>query len=152
MYKIKPTKLLPKVIGEIASAHGVSFAGVGTGFRLEMLGYDRLVVERIAAQQVSIAHYYEQNGDTIADPEIVFWDLGVQDVGWYAISYQQALMSIGGMQVGGYERILNFDEHGDLASYNPARHNAAISFANQWAHNLREQGWAHSATLTKVYS
>ena len=31
-----------------------------------------VVVEQVGANQISIAHYYEQNGDLMADPEIVF--------------------------------------------------------------------------------
>ena len=31
-----------------------------------------VVVEQVGKNQLSIAHYYEQNGDLMADPEIVF--------------------------------------------------------------------------------
>ena len=31
-----------------------------------------VVVEQVGENQISIAHYYEQNGDLMADPEIVF--------------------------------------------------------------------------------
>ena len=31
-----------------------------------------VVVEQVGENQLSIAHYYEQNGDLMADPEIVF--------------------------------------------------------------------------------
>ena len=31
-----------------------------------------VVIEQVGENQISIAHYYEQNGDLMADPEIVF--------------------------------------------------------------------------------
>ena len=31
-----------------------------------------VIVEQVGRNQISIAHYYEQNGDLMADPEIVF--------------------------------------------------------------------------------
>lgn len=34
--------------------------------------YMRLVIEVVAPGEVSVAHYYEQNGDAMRDPEIVF--------------------------------------------------------------------------------
>jgi len=39
---------------------------------IENLPYMRLVIEVVAPNEVSIAHYYEQNGDAMRDPEIVF--------------------------------------------------------------------------------
>ena len=37
--------------------------------RFDMPGYERLVIER-HGELISVAHYFEQNGDLIADPEV----------------------------------------------------------------------------------
>ncbi len=39
---------------------------VGSSLRLEMPHFDRLVIEKIAAKHISVAHYFEQNGDLVA--------------------------------------------------------------------------------------
>ncbi len=36
-------------------------------------GYDRLVIEAIGHRCISVVHYFEQNGDLIADLEVVFF-------------------------------------------------------------------------------
>ena len=40
--------------------------------KLQAKGYEDLVVEAIGEDEYSIAHYYDQNGDSMRDPEITF--------------------------------------------------------------------------------
>ena len=40
--------------------------------RFKSEGYDDLVCEIISEDEISIAHYFKQNGDSMADPEMVF--------------------------------------------------------------------------------
>jgi N12 class adenine-specific DNA methylase len=40
--------------------------------KLQAKGYEDLVVEAIGGEEYSIAHYYDQNGDSMRDPEITF--------------------------------------------------------------------------------
>lgn len=40
--------------------------------KLQAKGYEDLVVEAIGGDEYSIAHYYDQNGDSMRDPEITF--------------------------------------------------------------------------------
>ncbi|PWB76303.1 MAG: hypothetical protein C3F07_03810, partial [Anaerolineales bacterium] len=37
--------------------------------RFEKTGYQRLVIER-HSKMISVAHYFEQNGDLVADPDV----------------------------------------------------------------------------------
>jgi len=47
----------------------------------------QVVVERLDEETYSVAHYYEQNGDLMRDPEMVF--LKGCDGQWYPISFRQ---------------------------------------------------------------
>jgi hypothetical protein len=70
--------------------------------RVEMEGFDRLCVEHIGPapteglELVSVAHYFEQNGDLMADPEMTFevnpadW----QSAPWRPASITQAPMGV----------------------------------------------------------
>ncbi len=40
--------------------------------KLQAKGYEDLVVEAIGGEEYSIAHYYDQNGDSMRDPEVTF--------------------------------------------------------------------------------
>jgi hypothetical protein len=85
---------------------------------VERKGYMRLVIEVTPMGEVSVAHYYTQNGDAMRDPEIVF----LPDC-WLPVEITQD-------PVGIYQRA------------NPGRYlKGANQLANVWAMNLRHQGF-----------
>lgn len=57
------------------------------------LGFMTLSLDKIGSNSVAMAHYYEQNGDLMVDPEIVF-DIDSKNKTLTAMSYQQDGMSI----------------------------------------------------------
>lgn len=86
--------LMPTV-EKIIEAHGgmdwLKEGPLSNYIRLENPPYMRLVIEHIGPgprghDSLSVAHYYEQNGDAMRDPEIVF---EVTDDGWEPVSYLQ---------------------------------------------------------------
>jgi hypothetical protein len=80
-----------------------------------------LVIEKIAADRLSVAHYYAQMGDLMSDPEIVFHiDNGV----WTPVRYTQ------------HPHVHQHDETGlpDVAA-----------FAEDWSQNLERQGYVKQA-------
>ena len=84
-----------------------------------------LVIECHDTNTVSVSHYYEQNGDLMADPDIVFL---ASPQGWKAIEYTQHNLNI--YQCAGEGRYLP----------------SATSFSNgTWARNIREQGFVEAA-------
>jgi hypothetical protein len=91
--------------------------------KLELDCFDPLVIEKVGPRRVSVAHYYEQNGDLMRSPEIVF--KVTDDGNWVAIEYQD--------DSDGYRR----DENGleDVTAF-------ALS---TWDDNLREQGFIEAA-------
>ncbi|MGE4537595.1 MAG: hypothetical protein AB7D37_10985 [Desulfovibrio sp.] len=50
---------------------GIEAFMAGKGYlKLKAGGFMDLVIERIGTDEISLAHYYEQNGDLVADPEM----------------------------------------------------------------------------------
>ena len=80
-----------------------------------------LVIEKIDENRLSVAHYYTQRGDLMADPEIVFH---VKNEEWVPIRYTQ------------HPYIEQYDPDGlDLDG-----------FVEQWNQNLQRQGYTDENT------
>jgi len=79
----------------------------------------------------SIAHYYEQNGDLMKDPEMTFL-VNNEDKKVYPISYQTDGI------FGGYEQGATF-ENDLLVGIRKQFNNAHKNFANQWMININNQ-------------
>jgi hypothetical protein len=98
--------------------------------RFEMPGFDRLVIER-QVRQVIVGHYFEQNGDLMSDPEIVF-DLAT----WSPLEITQHPLGV-------YRR--KFIER-DGQTYVDTRFERAVNpLVRLWARNLLTQGWSNPA-------
>ena len=126
------------IIEKLATKHEVDLTQPEAHFRLDMAGFDRLVVENIGLNRVSVAHYFYQNGDTIADPEIVFW-VCPEDGNWYPIGVCQVF--------GGSRTYVWIAEDGaSVTRYIAAAQTDLASFANIWARNIVAQRWLQNAT------
>ncbi len=80
--------------------------------------YMRLVIEVTPEGYVSVAHYYQQHGDAMRDPEVVF-----DPANWRAVEYTQDSLGI-------YQRI------------KPGYYSPGIeTFAGMWARNIKAQGF-----------
>lgn len=92
--------------------------------------YMPLSVERLYDDRYSMAHYVEQGGDLLADPDIELYrdKLG----NWYPVAIQQ-LLGIYTMA------ITKFDENGEPAAFRIKEYNELRSFISMWLRNLREQ-------------
>jgi hypothetical protein len=98
--------------------------------RFEMPGFDRLVIERHGSL-ISVAHYFEQNGDLIADPEVE-----LRHPTWFPTAITQV---IGGRREKFIER--NGQECVDMKF-----HNEVTSFLAMWGRNIRAQGWDRASS------
>lgn len=74
----------------------------------------------------SVAHYYEQNGDLVPDPDVVF--VRAAD-GWSPISFQNSLA---------YRVAVHFHEDGTIEVDEKEQSDLA-SFCNHWMRNIQEQ-------------
>jgi hypothetical protein len=97
--------------------------------RIESKGYMPLCIEK-HGKTVTVTHYYEQNGDLIADPDMEFVDLGGKD--WMPVAIQHS--------TGHYLRVAALGENGHW-KFNLAKAEDLMSFARMWARNLLDQGF-----------
>jgi hypothetical protein len=88
--------------------------------------YMAVHVERLTEHRFSVAHYYEQNGDLCADPDMEFLRLGLA---WVPVAIQQW---------SGYRRAAELD--GDaVTGWYPRECRDQASFAGVWMRNIKEQ-------------
>lgn len=99
--------------------------------RFDMPCYDRLVIER-HGDQISVAHYFEQNSDLIADP-----DVELHYPTWTPTSITQVL---------GYRRE-KFIERNGQTFVDTRFHREVSSFLVMWAGNIQAQGWAEQGQV-----
>lgn len=92
--------------------------------RIFVPGFERLVLERHSKNLMSIAHYWECNGDQMSDPWMTF-DVNT----WHVRDYVQD-----GMPWGGTRR-----QHVPQGYYSKDLEH----FARAWARNLRDQGFTN---------
>jgi len=77
----------------------------------------------------SIAHYYEQNGDLMRDPEMVF--IKGQDSEYYPVDFQQDNMGM-------YQRAVEID-CGKVKAFRPALQKELAVFTGKWMRNIKMQ-------------
>jgi hypothetical protein len=112
--------------------------------RLEVPGFMRLVIEYIGrgprgCDMVSVAHYGEQNGDAMRDPEIMFEVVPDAKGGltWHPVAIQQDY-------IGSYQQCVFEDEQGRVM-IRPALVRDIAAFARIWDRNLKHQGFVDAA-------
>jgi len=98
--------------------------------RFDMPHYDRLVIER-HGDLISVAHYFEQNGDLIADP-----DVELHYPSWVPTAIQQVF---------GYRA--KFVERDGKTFVDTRFHKEVSSFLVMWAGNIKAQGWAEKGQV-----
>ena len=140
---MKTCKQLQAVIEALCAKHQLDLKQVGAHLRLENDPYEPLVIERIAQHQVSVAHYYVQNGDAIADPDVVIFT-GYPE--WVPISIQQPIVCLAGRELGGYRVVAELSEDSaSIARFYPRALADLNSFCATWSRNIRAQGWFEHA-------
>jgi len=78
----------------------------------------------------SVAHYFEQNGDLMRDPDMVF--LRCQDNRYYPVSFQQDSTGI-------YHEVISFDDFTTPRLQDFEGQRKLAEFANGWMLNIRRQ-------------
>lgn len=87
-------------------------------------------VERIAERHYSIAHYYEQNGDLMADPEMTFFKSADGLV--YPCTFQQDSLAL-------YRVGLDITDESVIESSDPDEQHGQAEFASDWLRNIADQ-------------
>lgn len=88
-----------------------------------------LVVERVGDNLFSLAHYGEQNGDLMADPEMVVL---CTEIGWCPVSFRNDY-------VGVRRECVRLDAGERITHVAPREKRDQTSFLNTWLKNLRHQ-------------
>lgn len=129
MIKRKPMQVVVEKIARLSGRKDEYDKALsdGNGFHIRALvdGYMPLVIEVLPNKEVSVAHYFTQNGDAMRDPEIVF-----ESSMWMPIEVTMD-------PVGLYQRA----EKGRYLS-------GLITLARTWASNLRDQGFLDAETVS----
>ena len=117
--------------------------------RLEMDGFDRLCIEHVGRGPngyplVSVAHYFEQNGDLMSDPEMTFEVIPGDDpkIGWKSGTWYPT--SITQSPTGGYQEAVTV-ENGRVM-VRPRLVRELKQFARMWNRNIGFQGWVEAAS------
>jgi hypothetical protein len=96
--------------------------------RIENDPFMPLVIER-QGDHVSVTHYYSQNGDLVADPDLEFL---VRNDKWLPVGMQDYF---------GYSRALLLDHETNEIRINSTKYSSILSFTNSWARNIKAQGY-----------
>lgn len=107
-------------IKQILAVHDTTAEDMELGQTIEVSGEAAtmdLTIEKVGDNRLSVAHYHEQRGDLMRDPEIVF---EINGSVWLPIEYRQ--------DPGLYQR-------------NPAGLPDVADFAHDWSQNLKKQGF-----------
>ena len=127
-------------IQRMIDQHG-GFEAVRTRYlRLENPPFMRLLIEVIhgpypnGAYEVSVAHYAEQNGDAMRDPEITFLVVpSEQGTTWTPLTFEDSYL-------GCYQVVASVSSAGLVEARDPALMRDLRDFATQWDRNIKEQG------------
>lgn len=131
-----------KTIQRMIDRHGGFEAVQRNYLSIENPPYMRLVIEVIGGpypngtHEVSVAHYGEQNGDAMRDPEMTFLVLVGSDdsATWTPLTYENSYMSA-------YQVAAEVTESGQVRVLRPRLMRQLRGFANQWDRNIAEQGF-----------
>ena len=99
--------------------------------RLDMPHFDRLVIER-HHDLISVAHYFEQNGDLVADP-----DVELHYPTWTPTAITQTHF--------GYRS--KFIERDGQTYVDRTFHTEVSAFLSMWGRNIKSQGWAEKGQV-----
>jgi hypothetical protein len=130
-----------KHVQQMIDQHG-GFEAVRTRYlRIENPPFMRLVIEVIGgpypngAYEVSVAHYAEQNGDAMRDPEITFLVVpSAEGTTWTPLTFENSYL-------GAYQVVAEVSSEGLIQVKQSRAMNDLRDFANQWDRNLKEQGF-----------
>lgn len=108
----------------------------GNARKIDTSSFMPIHVDRVhttaAGTVYAVAHYFRQNGDSMADPDMTFL-LASTDGRAYPITFRQD----GGCPVN--HNAVVWSDHGTITAVRPRMQREITTFANQWMKNIRAQ-------------
>lgn len=133
---MKTAPKMQAVIEALAQKHDVDITKPGALLRLDMEGFDALQIERLPNGCISVAHFFESQGQRIPEPDVCFF-VDAQG-GWTPITITQSMT--------GHRVYAELSEDGSsILRYNRHYQAGLAAFCEQWAQNLRDQRWLENA-------
>ena len=132
---------MEKIINKLASKHAITLSGKGALLILDMPGFDQLRIERLPNGCISVAHVFQAPGFLIPEPDVCFFIDG--EGKWVPINITQS--------IGGFRAYAHLSEDGSVIErYNRQYQADLANFCEQWAKNLRSQGWLQNAVKRQL--
>lgn len=129
---LKASARIALLMTAIQKINNFDFTQAGKGFTITNEPWMRLSINVLTPEFVSIAHTYVQQGDTMFDPEIVFFVDHKHNI-WYPCDYRQDNLGI--------NRSYVTFEGEKIKSVNTIWQKDLVSFCSVWSKNIREQGF-----------
>ena len=129
---------MKSVVEKILKAHGILEAFNSAehyAAKIASGGFMPLSIEK-HDKQITVTHYYEQNGDLVPDPDMEFVDLGGEDWLPVAIQHSTGLYCRAAEQAASGNWLISKRAMRDLKS-----------FARMWGRNLLAQGFARGTLV-----
>lgn len=128
---MKTCKAMQEIVIKISEKYGLDLTADEVSLRLDMVGFDRLIIKKTDQDLVSVGHYLEQGANLIGDPEIIFYT-GYGD--WIPVEISQVQ--------GGYRiyAVLSADRQSVVLA-DPFSQAQLAVFAEGWAQNIKAQDW-----------
>ena len=125
------------IVSELASKHAINLDKPGAILWLEMKGFDRLRIERLANGCLSVAHVFQTGGHSIPEPDVCFFVN--EEEQWIPVNITQS--------IGGFRAYAELSADGSaIVRYSRKGQTDLALFCEQWAQNLRDQRWLENAT------
>lgn len=126
------------ILSQLASSYGFNLLDWESDIylKLEQEGFNRLVLERHEPHVFSLSHYYLQNGDLMADPDVTFLLIKpLSRLIIYPLTFQQDNLGI-------YREVAFLNsERNHLSKFKPAPIEDLVEFCDTWAANIYAQKW-----------
>jgi ParB family transcriptional regulator, chromosome partitioning protein len=90
-----------------------------------------VTVERLDVDRYSVAHYFEQNGDAMRDPKVVFWRDA--DGLFYPVEFTQD----GAPPI--HQKLVEFDDAGKPSAVMTRQQRSCATFCATWMANIKKQ-------------
>lgn len=135
MAAIKTAEKFASIIRRIAECYKFDIQKDSGSLRLENPPYMPLVLKKLDTHIISVAHYFEQNGNLIADPDVELFipsPVG-ENNGWIPLAIQQTF---------GYFRAAELNSaQNQVVLIRPRIVADVVDLCHIWATNLVEQEW-----------